>query len=169
VPQARQRTIFVGVREDLGLDPVHPAPLPYRYSVRDALPWIVRGRFGRQGWQKTDGRPSPTVNAQRAYNPENNGQGLELVEAIPQADKPCSTIMAASGNTPSAAAVTHPTERRKFSIGELRRICGFPDDFKLTGSYGQQWERLGRAVPPVMMSHIAASIRDQVLSRVREV
>ena len=24
VPQMRQRTIFVGVREDLGLDPVHP-------------------------------------------------------------------------------------------------------------------------------------------------
>ncbi len=30
VPQQRQRTIFVGVREDLGLDPVHPkaASLP---------------------------------------------------------------------------------------------------------------------------------------------
>jgi DNA (cytosine-5)-methyltransferase 1 len=40
VPQTRQRTIFVGVREKLGLEPVHPKPLPYQYSVRDALPWI---------------------------------------------------------------------------------------------------------------------------------
>ena len=31
---------------------------------------------------------------------------------------------------------------------ELRRICSFPDDFVLEGSYQQQWERCGRAVPP---------------------
>jgi DNA (cytosine-5)-methyltransferase 1 len=60
--------------------------------------------------------------------------------------------------------VTHPTERRKFAIAELKRLCGFPDDFILTGSYAQQWERLGRAVPPVMMSHVAATIRDRILS-----
>ena len=40
VPQQRVRVIFVGVRDDLGLDPAFPDPLPYRYSVRDALPWI---------------------------------------------------------------------------------------------------------------------------------
>ena len=41
VPQARQRTIFIGVREDLGKEPVFPKPMPYdsdatrirRYSV----------------------------------------------------------------------------------------------------------------------------------------
>lgn len=42
VPQLRQRVIFVGVREDLGLPPVFPKPLAYRYSIRDALPWIGR-------------------------------------------------------------------------------------------------------------------------------
>jgi DNA (cytosine-5)-methyltransferase 1 len=46
VPQARQRTIFVGVREDLGKEPVFPKPLAYRYSLREALPWIVRGKYG---------------------------------------------------------------------------------------------------------------------------
>jgi DNA (cytosine-5)-methyltransferase 1 len=61
--------------------------------------------------------------------------------------------------------VTHPTEKRKFSIAELRRICGFPDDFILTGTYAQQWERLGRAVPPVMMAAIASTIRDKILCR----
>jgi DNA (cytosine-5)-methyltransferase 1 len=63
------------------------------------------------------------------------------------------------------AGITHPTEKRKFTIAELRRICGFPDDFILTGSFQQQWERLGRAVPPVMMSHVAAEIRDKILSK----
>ncbi len=45
----------------------------------------------------------------------------------------------------------------------MKRICAFPDDFQLTGSYAQQWERLGRAVPPVMMCKIAAAIRDGAL------
>lgn len=56
-------------------------------------------------------------------------------------------------------------ERRKLTIGELRRICAFPDDFVLVGSYSVQWERLGDAVPPVMMSHIAAAVRDRILER----
>jgi DNA (cytosine-5)-methyltransferase 1 len=57
VPQARQRTIFIGVREDLGKDPVFPKPLPYRYSLRDALPWIVRGKYG-PAWRPPT-RPAP--------------------------------------------------------------------------------------------------------------
>ena len=40
VPQKRQRIIFVGVRKDLGVEAVFPDPLPYRYSVREAIPWI---------------------------------------------------------------------------------------------------------------------------------
>jgi len=65
VPQARQRIIFVGVREDLGLDPAFPAPLPYRYSVREAIPWIGRAIHDTRGQPQysagdiTNGRPPP--------------------------------------------------------------------------------------------------------------
>jgi len=82
----------------------------------------------------------------------------------PDADGPSPTITAAGG-TGSIAGVTHPTEKRKFTIAELRRIGGFPDDFILKGTYAQQWERVGRAVPPVMMSHVAAAIRDGILRK----
>jgi hypothetical protein len=54
--------------------------------------------------------------------------------------------------------------KRKFTIGELKRICAFPDDFILTGSYAQQWERLGNSVPPVMMFHVAREIRDGIFA-----
>ena len=64
------------------------------------------------------------------------------------------------------ASVVHPVERRKFTIAELRRICAFPDDFVLLGSQPQQWARLGNAVPPVMMRHIATAVRDGVLDHV---
>ena len=33
----RKRTIFIGVRNDLGIEPVHPKPLPYSYTIGDAL------------------------------------------------------------------------------------------------------------------------------------
>lgn len=46
VPQARQRTIFVGVRDDLAAIPQHPKPLGYSYTVRDAIPWIMRVSVG---------------------------------------------------------------------------------------------------------------------------
>jgi len=197
VPQSRQRLIFVGVREDLGLAPVFPKPLPYRYSVREALPWIRRVVHDTSGdfsvGDVTD-RPSPAitvgVNALNASHFKVDGPPVEpetdisrfaigaewnklapggqsekyfsLVRVDPDAPSPCVTQTA--GN-PGAAGITHPYERRKFSIAEVRRICGFPDDFALTGTYAQQWERLGRAVPPVMMSHIAAAVRDGVLAK----
>jgi DNA (cytosine-5)-methyltransferase 1 len=194
VPQTRQRLIFVGVRDDLGLDPAFPKPLPYRYSVRDALPWIVRqgdnGSFGGERLRDATG-PSPTIGA--SPNTGNGRAPASLVEAeadisrfaigrewdrlrpgeksekylnLVRADlaAPCPTICQSHGN-PSTAGVTHPVERRKFSIAELKRICAFPDDFVLTGSYAQQWERLGRAVPPLMMKAIADAIREDVLCK----
>lgn len=249
VPQRRTRVIFVGVRDDLGLDPAFPDPLPYQYSVRDALPWIVsqgdNGGFGRGSMRAATG-PSPTIGAEPSSG--NNRAPPSLVEARiihdtgrkghrrrDVTDEPCPTITAgpndanegggprnhfvieaetridgfaigeeydnidpdilkdrfgtqsdkffqlrkprtsepcfaitAEGGHPGVASVVHPTERRKFSIAELKRICGAPDDVVLTGSYAQQWERLGNSVPPVMAFHIAAALRDRVLIPARE-
>ena len=163
VPQSRTRTIFVGVRDDLGVDPVHPTPLPYRYAINEAIPfvnspWVVENgadirRFctGAEWKNLAEGEQSAKYfSLQRAHR-----------------GRPSPTILASHGSA-GIASVTHPLEPRKFSIGELKRICAFPDDFVLLGSYAQQWERLGRAVPPVMMSHIAATIRDKILRKISE-
>ena len=199
VPQMRQRIIFQGVREDLDAAPAFPKPLPYRYSVREAIPWIVaqgdNAGFGG-GSMRPATEPSPTIGTgtqagNGRYPPalveaecdisryaigrewdklepgEQSKKYYQLVRAPLDGPSPCVTQSAGTAWSPAAAAgVTHPTERRKFSIAELRRICAFPDDFVLTGSYAQQWERLGRAVPPVMMYHIAKTLRDEVLARV---
>lgn len=133
VPQTRQRTIFIGVRNDLGIEPLHPKPLGYRYSVRDALPWIgkvIHDTSGLFGAGDVTDRPSPAIMA---------GRTTEMKQG---------------------------TERRKFTIQELKRICAFPDDFVLLGSYAQQWERLGNSVPPVMMKSIAETIRDEVFHKI---
>ena len=273
VPQTRQRLIFVGVRNDLGVDPVFPRPLPYFYSMRDALPHLRRVRSSGHGFfdgLDVDGSaPAPTIPATRdgaAYyrhvvdvepTPEerraarlgpkvrnfheprtpNAGDSRLVIRdgfhagATHSVDAPAPTVMAAGiggvhrtqmiveepgidpteaeleeargkvegyaigreydktplggnsekffnlarpnpvlpvptitaiGGGAGVASVVHPLERRKFTIRELRRLCAFPDDFQLTGDYGKQWERLGRSVPPRMMYHVAAALRDGV-------
>jgi DNA (cytosine-5)-methyltransferase 1 len=145
VPQQRQRTIFVGVREDLKLEPAHPEPLPYWYSVRDALPWVLANGTGPsfQQWKSMK------------RDPLNTFQKSELA--------PSQSILA-SGVSQGVGMCGDQHGTRKFTIDELKRICGFPDDFILKGTYAQQWERLGNSVPPVMMSHIAKTIRDKILN-----
>jgi DNA (cytosine-5)-methyltransferase 1 len=185
VPQARQRTIFVGVRDDLGIDPAHPKPLPYRYSVREALPWITTiedaNGYSKHAHYPTD-KPCDTIQASRPVN-------VEAETDISRYAIGAEWGMVTAGNERHTVAGRRPlwplsepsptatvadaslmnqkkTEKRKFSIAELKRICAFPDDYVLTGTYAQQWERMGRAVPPVMMSHIAATVRDQILARI---
>lgn len=141
VPQTRQRTIFVGVREDLGIDPVHPKPLPYRYSVRDALPHITAVRqslFSGTEQRTAKDEPCPSITAGGGIGMAGSGMSKSWVE-------------------------TGPTQRRKFTIDEVKAICSFPPDFILKGTYAQQWERLGNSVPCLMMRAIAAEIRDKIL------
>lgn len=194
VPQTRQRVFFVGVRDDLRLDPVFPSPLPYRYSIREACPWINRavhdtsGHFSK-GEVTEEPCPCITIGHRSANSVHYQVSGaledgvyfadlaigrewdkiapgqqsdkfFQLVRAHPDSPSPC--VTAASGHR-GVAGVTHPFAKRKFSIAELRRICGFPDDFILSGSYAQQWERLGRSVPPPMMYAVASTIRDRIL------
>jgi len=258
VPQMRQRIIFQGVRADLaeryGVGPVFPTPLPYRYSVREALPWIgaaIHDTSGQYSYGDITDGPSPTVvctagthwvetvavgrfdaNGYNAHAPQNIGQPMATVQAgrpvrvihntggapdrpgnrsagditdrpspavtigvnsinsyhflveemvplppsrqradafntsIDDAGVPCPTVTCASPGNDLAVPVPGQTTRRKFMIAELKRICAFPDDFTLTGSYAQQWERLGNSVPPLMMRAVAEVVRDRVLAKV---
>ena len=241
VPQQRVRVIFVGVRDDLGLDPAFPDPLPYRYSVRDALPWIggahhdsggkfasggnitdkpsptltighanythfgVQGRVlhdtGRKGQKAKDitDLPAPTITSGpddvregggprnhfkveaetdisrfaigAEYDKLNPGQQSEKYFSLvrPALDEPCPTMTYGQlKGSLSGASVVHPTEKRRFSILEVKRLCGFPDDFELKGSFAAQWERLGNSVPPPMAAWIGATIRDKILLPCRE-
>lgn len=142
VPQARKRLIIIGVRDDLaaaGLTPAYPRPLQYRYSVRDALPWIREqgdnGGFGK-GAMRPATRPSPTFGAS-----PNTG----------------------NGRFPPSKVIDDQGVTRTLTLEELRRLCSFPDDFALPGTFAEGWARLGNAVPPVMAKAIGVSVRDAIL------
>ena len=157
VPQARQRLIFIGVRNDLGLEPRHPKPLPYRYTLADALNRqdidAARRTFGGQSLNAD--LPMKTITTQ----PDE----WWIIDAEHTDAETGALLTQNWGDKTRAAIMQHlrqatESEPRKFNLQELRRICSFPDDFVLLGTYEQRWERLGRAVPPMMMSHIATAV-----------
>ena len=139
VPQTRQRIIFVGVRNDLPLEPVHPEPLNFRYTVADACPDITH-------FSTTTGDKDKT-----------------WVMKWRNANYPFCTLLQTIGGKAHWVKERATGDVRRPTIPELKALCSFPEDFILTGSFAQQWERLGRAVPPVMMSHIAKTIEEKIL------
>ncbi|WP_429467584.1 DNA cytosine methyltransferase [Paraburkholderia sp. WSM4175] len=162
VPQARERLIFVGVRRDLNLSPAFPKPLPYVYTVRDALGGLdTAAPVEQNAWL---GGYQTGAEWRRLRPGQGSAKYLNLIRA--HFDAPCPTVIAVSGKV-STACVTHPTECRKFTAAEVRRLCSFPDDFILTGNYQRQIERMGRAVPPLMMSAIASTVYAEILSKVQ--
>jgi len=168
VAQHRPRLIFIGVRKDLNVLPSHPKPqtaptpikdvmsnvvntpeeieeakYPEHYSV---MPLIKQMKQGERGSQ---------------YHPNGSYYGLARLHW----DKPASTILQGDATHISCSSL-HPTEDRKLTIKELKRVGSFPDDFILTGTFEQQWERIGRAVPPLMMKAIAEHIRYKILDKI---
>lgn len=160
VPQARQRVIFIGVRNDLRLLPHFPKPLKYRFNIIDAItddPSLIDNETGQNisivkyalyhEWQKLQlGESSKRL--------------FSLIRPSP--NKPIPTIVATGGSI-SASSVTHHQYPRKLNLKELRSLSSFPADFQLTGTYRQRYERIGRAVPPLMMKAIAETIYKEIL------
>ncbi len=53
----------------------------------------------------------------------------------------------------------HPREDRTLSIREAARIQTFPDRFRFAGHPSNRYQQIGNAVPPILASAIAASVR----------
>ena len=79
---------------------------------------------------------------------------------------PCPTLTQ-RGQQKSVSGVFHYSKNRKFTIQELKRIMGLPDDYKLEGNFDKQAERIGRMVAPLMMKNLASNIYEKVLKRTK--
>lgn len=154
VPQMRKRLIFIGVRNDLGINAVYPKPLPYFYSFREALDGlsdIGEYSFLSKRMNYIYNNTSPGNGFDKFV-----GKGSYFNKIRLSFERPIPTLM-------THPDLYHPSIPRTLGINEVKRLSGFPDDFILTGSYNQQYERIGRAVPPVMMYHIAKTIQRGIL------
>ena len=156
VPQSRQRTIFVGIRDDLYWPSLkgalHPKPRSDRPTLREAFEGLT---FTEEDRKQTD--ISKYAIYQELVKLEPGGQSdkyFQLVKADPQSVSGCVT---AKSGVSSAASVRH-WDNRAFTVREVKRIMSIPDDYILTGTYQQQVERLGRMVAPLVMKAVAERI-----------
>jgi DNA (cytosine-5)-methyltransferase 1 len=74
-------------------------------------------------------------------------------------DLPAGALCASWGQGSGIHQELPPFQPRKFTIFEVKRLCSFPDDFQLVGTFAERWARLGNSVPPLMMRAIAEAMR----------
>lgn len=174
VPQARQRVIFIGVREDLankfGVTPVFPKPFKKVWTLGEILRDApkIEEKDGTYFDPETDGEIGLlryAVGREWDRTPVGSSSDKYFQLVKPALDRPVPTIVATAG-TVGAASVTHPIEKRKFTVAEIRTLFSFPKDFVLTGNYSQRVERMGRSVPPLMAKAIGDVIRDEILRKI---
>lgn len=159
VPQSRERMIFIGVRDDLGIEPSHPKAEERPFTVSQAVYQVIN---------KTYNRPLATV-ATEIWNHVKPGQNgthyranyyMNSVKIDPNKSSP--TIPKVVSGT---GGHMHWNEARSLTIEELKRLASFPDDYKMVGKYEQQYERIGNSVPPLFMRSIARHIKQEILDR----
>lgn len=164
VPQSRERLIYIGVRSDLMVEPSFPEASNKIISVRQAFEQV----------NNTDTEIKyPTGRVAKLYHQINPGQGMDIVYNKIFGVASYFNVRKLTFNKPSftvtktfasgAAGLLHPEEFRFITIPEVKRLCSFPDDFQMTGSFKEQWARLGNSVMPNMMRAIALNIKENIL------
>ena len=181
VAQKRNRLFVIAVRPDVAdgagigseaeLNEVFPRPTSTTLTVSDALEGLEIDQHERE-MLLSETRKSASYELVRVLD-----KSPPLVTRMPnvRADwtfdfslsraswhHPCPTITASGAA--GRGGVYHPEEDRIFTIKELKRLSGLPDDFRLTGLFPKQAERIGRMVPPLMTAEIAKSIYRNILS-----
>ena len=129
VPQSRERMIFVGVRDDLGVEPSHPSGWSEPLVAASALPI-------------------------RALDIDTKGQFAEL--NIDVRRKVFRTIT--KGNQHHLKA-DFGAGKRKLATSEAQTVGSFPPSFKFHGAPSLAWQRIGNSVPPLLMRSMARHVR----------
>jgi DNA-cytosine methyltransferase len=181
VPQRRNRLFVLGVRPDIAkkvglksdLDvlSLYPTGSLYEPTIQDAFDGLVIDPRERN-MLLTDCRKSSTYELIRAYPKDpafvtrmvhlksDWASDFNLVRASWFKPSPTITQM---GQQMGRGGVHHPSEDRVFTIAELIRLMGLPDDYRLTGAFNKKAERLGRMVPPLMTAALARSLYKKVI------
>jgi DNA (cytosine-5)-methyltransferase 1 len=164
VPQARERMIFIGVRDDLGIEPSHPSGWSEPTTPRTAFvdvdtvdskplaPWLLKAAA------EMDAGNYSRDHVMRAFIKHKGTPGSSMSTKLLSWDRPSCTIMK---QEIGASGIIHPNRARYLSTGELRRIGSFPDAFRFTDRKNAV-ERIGNSVPPLLMRSIARHVRTLV-------
>lgn len=167
VPQSRERMIFIGVREDLGIEPSHPRAETKSISPKIAftdcpddeikvLPdWLKRAaRCMEAGNYSGD-------NAGRAFQKVRGNQASSHNTKLLSWDRTSCTLVK---EEISVTGIIHPNRERYLTVAEMKRIASYPDRFQLIGKRKDKVSRIGNSVPPLLSRSIARHIRQHILT-----
>ena len=165
VPQKRKRLIFIGAKKDLNIKINFPKPLPYRYTVKDAIPNYKNNKKPNSIYRKINEGTQTyyllKISQKYKFNRLseankllNNKEGMYTHYVIYENDVAPTLLQ-----TPTMYYGYYP---RHLSIEEGLKIQTFPIDFKLTGNFGRQCERIGRSVPPRMYEAVGKCIKQSL-------
>lgn len=162
VPQSRERLIFHGIRKDLHIKPTLPKPENKPISVKEILKDITNKEIPEECYKFSQsdryiqvinkirpGQKGPDIDSKRSYF-----NTIRLHN-----DKICPTI---TKTKHACAGIIHSEEKRWLTIQELKAFASFPPEYKLEGTYKQQWAGIGNAVMPNFMKAIALHIKRNV-------
>ena len=165
VPQSRPRLIFVGVRDDLDLDPSHPPaqtkPITAAEAIADIendpsevemLRLAATKYAAYRGWEQL----KPGEDFSKLSAKGSNFNGIKF-----NPDKPANTITKCDGEIGMTGSC-HWSERRRFTVAEFKRFGGFPDDYIFEGEWGDAVRRIGNSVPPPFMRAIASHVANLI-------
>ena len=167
VPQSRQRLIFIGVRDDLGIEPSHPKGESGGITPKIALSSLVPDDYDAfPDWLKLAAEKMKPgnysgSNAARQFMKYKGTSGGGASFKLLAWNRPSCTI---AKIWPGAAGVGHPDKQRYLASNELKRIGSFPDNYQFIGGYKKTIERIGNSVPPLFMEAIARHVRTEILN-----
>lgn len=161
VPQSRERVIFIGVRQDLEIEPTHPRGSTRITVFREAVKGI--NHIGRKLSKSVAAIYPQTIPGESFANAliREGKKGSFFNWSRLSWDRVAPTILK---TIPTLAC---PDVPHTLSIAAAKRIASFPDDFRFSGKYTEQWARIGNSVPPNLMYAIAQHVRDTILVKVK--
>ena len=182
LPQARNRTIFVGTRIDLSIDPrrLFPNPWPFQTHLRGAIADL---QGGPEQWGPSCAITGKIETLALHMRPGRKGTdqlgprgGFDLKRE--RWDRPTRTVL--KTHSPHMySGILHPVTNRYLGINELKRVGGFPDGYDFATEHPdwwtgepvgkgpeekqiiKTWNRIGNSVPPLIMFELASAIRKE--------
>ena len=145
VPQNRRRTIIIGIRKDLTIEPKEPEPIIK--SIKDRIPVktiLLPKEEVDNKYYLSEKALLGIANKKEASKEKGFGFGAQMLDF----DKPSYTIPARYWKDGYDALVKYnEKEIRRLTIIELKRIQSFPDNYVIDGSNKDIIMQIGNAVP----------------------
>lgn len=176
VPQSRERLIFIGVRNDLGLDPVYPVANKNIITVGKALKNVTPKfmlpikqkhkevfKYIKPGQSAINAVPKSVLKKYIPRMVNNKTFSFGGICRRLMLNKPAPTITKTF--IEFSEPPIHPIEDRYLSIEETAVLCSFPSNWNLGNNFTKAWARLGNAVMPKFMQAIAETIKTEMLEK----